>query len=143
MQSRTIDELEVGDAAEFSKTITETDIALFAAITGDFNPIHMDAEFAKTMPFGARVAHGPITLSLSAGILGMRLPGLGTVAVTNHIDYLKPVYIGDTITTHVEVAHLDAERNRATMRLRWSNQDGAVVAEGEAVVKPPRTSLVV
>ncbi len=141
MQSRTIDELRVGDAAESSKTITETDIALFAAVTGDFNPVHMDAEFAKTTPFGARVAHGPITLSLSAGILGMRLPGIGTVAVTNHIDYRKPVYIGDTITTRVEVAELDAARNRATMSLRWTNQDGAVVAEGVAVVKPPRTSL--
>lgn len=141
MRSLTMEQLSVGDAAESSKTITETDIALFAAVTGDFNPVHMDAVFAASTPFGARVAHGPITLSLSAGILGMRLPGVGTVAVTNHIDYLKPVYIGDTITTHVEVAQLDPERNRATMSLRWTNQDGDVVAEGEAVVKPPRTSL--
>jgi 3-hydroxybutyryl-CoA dehydratase len=137
MESRTLDQLEVGDSAEFSKTITETDVAMFAAVSGEFNPLHMDAQFAARSQFGARVAHGPITLALSAGILGTRLPGVGTIAVSNHIDYRAPVYIGDTITTHVEVAALDAERRRATMALRWTNQDGKLVADGEAIVKPP------
>jgi 3-hydroxybutyryl-CoA dehydratase len=141
MDSRTIEQLQIGDAAEFSKTVTETDIALFAAISGDFNPVHMDAEFAAGTPFGARVAHGPLTLALCAGILGTRLPGLGTVAVSNRIEYQRPVYIGDTITARVEVAHLDTARNRATMAIRWTNQDATVVAEGEAVVKPPRTAV--
>ena len=141
MQSLTIQQLQVGDAAEFAKTVTETDIAMFAAISGDFNPVHMDAVYAATTPFGARVAHGPLTLALCAGILGMRLPGVGTVAVTNHIEYRAPVYIGDTIRTRVEVAQLDPERNRATMALTWTNQDGTLVAEGEAVVKPPRTAV--
>ncbi len=141
MDSRTIDQLQIGDAAEFSKTVTETDIAMFAAISGDFNPVHMDAVYAAGTPFGARVAHGPLTLALCAAILGMRLPGLGTVAVSNHIDYRRPVYIGDTITARVEVAHLDKERNRATMAITWTNQDGTLVAEGEAVVKPPRAAV--
>ncbi len=140
MQSLTINELEIGQAAEFSKTITETDVAFFSAISGDFNPLHVDAEYAAKSRFGARVAHGPLTLALCAGILGMRLPGLGTIAVTNHIEYLRPVYIGDTITSRVEVRALDPVRNRATMALGWHNQSGALVAEGEAVVKPPKTS---
>ena len=141
MDSRTIEQLQIGDAAEFSKTVTETDIAMFAAISGDFNPVHVDAQYAAGTPFGARVAHGPLTLALCAGILGMRLPGLGTVAVSNRIDYRRPVYIGDTITARVEVAELDAQRNRATMAIRWTNQDDTVVAEGEAVVKPPATPV--
>jgi acyl dehydratase len=138
MQSYTIDELEIGQAAEFSKTVTETDVAHFTAISGDFSPLHVDAQYAANGPFGARVAHGPLTLALSASVLGMRLPGLGTIAVTNRIQYLKPVYIGDTITSHVEVVALDRDRNRATMGLSWRNQAGELVAEGEAVVKPPK-----
>ena len=141
MDSRTIKQLAIGDAAEFSKTVTETDIAMFAAISGDFNPVHVDAQYAAGTPFGARVAHGPLTLALCAGILGMRLPGLGTVAVSNRIEYRRPVYIGDTITARVEVAALDVERNRATMAIRWTNQDDTVVAEGEAVVKPPASPV--
>jgi 3-hydroxybutyryl-CoA dehydratase len=138
MESHTLEQLQVGDAAESSKTVTETDVALFAAISGDFNPLHMDAEYAAKSRFGARVAHGPLTLALCAGLLGTRLPGLGTIAVTNHIDYRLPVYIGDTVTTRVEVAELDAERGRATMALTWTNQKGDVVADGLAVVIPPR-----
>jgi 3-hydroxybutyryl-CoA dehydratase len=140
MQSLTINDLEIGQAAEFSKTITETDVAFFSAISGDFNPLHVDVQYAANSRFGARVAHGPLTLALSAGVLGMRLPGLGTIAVTNHIEYLRPVYIGDTITSRVEVRALDHERNRATMGLSWRNQSGELVAEGEAVVKPPKTA---
>jgi 3-hydroxybutyryl-CoA dehydratase len=140
MQSHTINDLEIGQAAEFSKTVTETDVAFFGAISGDFNPLHFDAEYAAKSRFGARVAHGPLTLALSANVLGMRLPGLGTIAVTNRIEYLRPVYIGDTITSRVEVAALDRERNRATMGLTWRNQAGELVAEGEAVVKPPKSA---
>jgi 3-hydroxybutyryl-CoA dehydratase len=138
-----IDELKVGDAAESRKTISESDVYLFAGITGDFNPLHVDAEFAKDTPFGARVAHGPLTLALCAGLLGTELPGLGTIAVSNHIDYLRPVYFGDTITVRVEVGALDRERNRATMEITWRNQDGIRVAEGRMVVMPPRERVAI
>lgn len=138
MESHTFEQLQVGDAATSSKTVTETDVALFAAISGDFNPLHMDAEYAAKSRFGARVAHGPLTLALCAGLLGTRLPGLGTIAVSNHIDYRRPVFIGDTVTTRVEVAELDADSGRATMALTWTNQKGDVVADGTAVVMPPR-----
>ena len=141
MRSLTMEQLDVGDAAQFTKTVTETDVALFAAISGDFNPVHVDAEFAKTSLFGARVAHGPLTLALAAGVLGMRLPGVGTIAVTNHIEYRRPVYLGDTITTRGEVAELDRDANRARIALTWTNQDGTLVADGYAVVMPPKSSL--
>lgn len=131
MNSVPIDQLKVGDAAESRKTVSETDVYLFAGVTGDFNPMHVDHEYAKTTPFGARVAHGPLTLALCAGVLGTELPGLGTVAVSNYIEYQAPVFFGD----------LDPERNRATMAITWTNQDGVQVAEGSMVVKPPRVAV--
>jgi 3-hydroxybutyryl-CoA dehydratase len=140
MRSLTMDELSVGDSARFTKTVTETDVAFFAAISGDFNPVHVDAEWAKTSLFGARVAHGPLTLALAAGVLGMELPGVGTIAVSNHIDYRRPVYIGDTITTRAEISERDVERNRVTVALTWTNQDGERVADGHAVVMPPKSA---
>jgi 3-hydroxybutyryl-CoA dehydratase len=140
VRSLTIDELSVGDSARFTKTVTETDIAFFAAISGDFNPVHVDAEWAKHSLFGGRVAHGPLTLALAAGVLGMELPGVGTIAVTNHIDYRRPVYVGDTITTLAEVSERDVERNRVTVALTWTNQGGELVADGYAVVMPPKSS---
>ena len=141
MRSLTIGELAIGDAASFRKTISESDVYLFAGITGDLNPVHVDAEFAKTTPFGARVAHGPLTFSLCAGLLGTELPGVGTIAVTNQVTYEAPVYIGDTIAVRVEVAALDLDRNRATMAVTWRNQDGKQVASGSMVVKPPKVPV--
>jgi 3-hydroxybutyryl-CoA dehydratase len=141
MRSLPIDQLKVGDSAESRKTISESDIYLFAGISGDFNPVHVDAEYAKTTPFGARVAHGPLTFALCAGLLGTELPGVGSVAVSNHVKYQLPVYIGDTIRVRVEVGSLDPERNRATMLVTWNNQDGKQVAEGEMILKPPRVAV--
>jgi 3-hydroxybutyryl-CoA dehydratase len=140
VRSLTIDELRIGDSARFTKTVTETDIAFFAAISGDFNPVHVDAEWARGSLFGGRVAHGPLTLALAAGVLGMELPGVGTIAVTNHIDYRRPVYVGDTITTLAEISERDVERNRVTVALTWTNQGGELVADGYAVVMPPKSS---
>lgn len=141
MRSLPLDQLTIGDAAESRKTISESDVYLFAGVTGDFNPLHVDAEYAKTTPFGARVAHGPLTFSLCAGLLGTELPGLGTVAVSNQITYEAPVFIGDTIAVRVEVAELDPERNRATMAVTWRNQKGTQVASGSMVVKPPKVAV--
>ncbi|HEX6228547.1 MAG TPA: MaoC family dehydratase [Solirubrobacterales bacterium] len=138
MRSIPVGELRVGQAVESRKTISETDVYLFAGISGDFNPLHVDEQYAKRSQFGARVAHGPLILSLCAGPLGTELPGLGTIAVSNQISYRRPVFFGDTITVRVEVAALDRDRNRATMAITWSNQDGDTVAEGEMDVMPPR-----
>ena len=141
MRSLTIAELSLGDSAEFRKTVSESDVYLFAGITGDLNPVHVDEEFAKTTPFGARVAHGPLTFSLCAGILGTELPGVGTVAVTNQVTYEAPVYIGDTIAVRVEITALDPERNRCTASVTWHNQSGTQVASGVMVVKPPKVAV--
>jgi 3-hydroxybutyryl-CoA dehydratase len=141
VRSRSISELAVGESAEFAKTISESDVYLFAGITGDLNPVHVDEEFAKTTPFGARVAHGPLTFSLCAGILGTELPGVGTIAVTNEVAFEAPVYIGDTIRVRVEIAELDHDRNRCTTTVLWHNQDGKQVASGRMVVKPPKTPV--
>lgn len=138
MNSVPIDQLKVGDAVESRKTISESDVYLFAGVTGDFNPVHVDKEYAKRTIFGGRVAHGPLTFSLCAGLLGTELPGLGTIAISNQVRYQRPVYIGDTIAVRVEVGELDLERNRATMNVTWRNQDGEQVAEGEMVVAPPK-----
>src|SRR3954447_12930203 len=138
MRSLPLDQLTIGEAAESRKTISESDVYLFAGVTGDFNPLHVDAKYAKTTPFGARVAHGPLTFSLCAGLLGTELPGLGTIAISNQVTYQRPVYIGDTIAVRVEVGELDHERNRATMNVTWRNQNGDQVAEGAMVVSPPK-----
>jgi 3-hydroxybutyryl-CoA dehydratase len=87
------------------------------------------------------VAHGPLTFSLCAGLLGTQLPGVGTIAVTNEVAYEAPVYIGDTIRVRVEVSALDPERNRCTTAVTWWNQDGKQVATGSMVVKPPKVAV--
>jgi 3-hydroxybutyryl-CoA dehydratase len=131
-------ELRLGDAATLSKTISEADVVLFAGISGDFNPLHVDAEFAARAGFAARVAHGTLTMGVAAGVLGTMLPGVGTVALSITVDFRAPVLVGDTVTARVEVAAIDSERGRATMALAWTNHRGELVASGEAIVRPPR-----
>lgn len=135
---KTINEISIGDSASFSKTISETDVYLFAGITGDFNPIHVNEEFARKTMFGKRIAHGGITTSLIAPVLGTILPGLGTVALETTCRFKAPVFPGDTITASAIVLEKDEGKNRVRMDLKWVNQDDVVVAEGEAVVMPPK-----
>ncbi len=134
---KTINEIRIGDSASFSKTISETDVYLFAGITGDFNPMHMNEEYAKITPFKQRIAHGPIAASLIAPVLGTKLPGLGTIAVESSSRYLAPVMIGDTITARGEVIAKDVEKNLVTMKLTFTNQHGTVVIDGHVTVMPP------
>ena len=138
MRSLPLSELRLGDAATLSKTIGEADVVLFAGISGDFNPLHVDAEFARRSGFGARVAHGTLPMAVAAGVLGTMLPGLGTVALSVAVDFRAPVLVGDTVTARAEVAAIDEQSGRATMALSWTNQRGELVASGEAVVRPPR-----
>ncbi len=131
------EEIQVGDEAGFSKTLSETDVYLFAGISGDFNPVHVNEEYAKTTPFKARVAHGALTQALMAPVLGMRLPGLGTVAVEVSCRFKAPVYFGDTVTASARVAQKLEKKRWIRMALSWTNQRGEAIAEGEAVVIPP------
>lgn len=135
---KTIGEISVGDSASFSKTVSETDVYLFAGITGDFNPMHVNEEFARKTAFGRRIAHDGITTSLIAPVLGTILPGLGTVALETSCRFKAPVFPGDTVTASATVIEKDEAKNRVRMELQWVNQDGAVVAMGEAVVMPPK-----
>lgn len=131
------DQLEVGMTASFSKTITETDVYLFAGISGDFNPMHVNEEFARLTPFGRRIAHGALPQSLIAPVLGTKLPGLGTIALEITTRFRAPTFFGDTITASAEIVEkIDAKR-WVRMRLSWTNQRGDTVATGEALVIPP------
>jgi 3-hydroxybutyryl-CoA dehydratase len=136
---KTFDEIQLGESAQISKTITETDILLYAELTGDFNPMHVDAEFAKKTKFGERVAHGPISLGLIAPVIGMRLPGPGCILVSLTGNFHAPVKIGDTVTARAEVAEKIADKKTIRLVLSFTNQRGEEVISGEAVVSPTRT----
>ena len=98
MIGKTIDQLKVGDAAEFGKTISESDVYLYAGVTGDVNPAHIDEVYASNTHFKTRIAHGMLTAGLISGLLGVRLPGPGTIYIRQELDFLAPVHIGDTVT---------------------------------------------
>jgi 3-hydroxybutyryl-CoA dehydratase len=138
MNGLTIDELKVGDSAEMSKTVSETDIYLFAGITGDFNPAHVDEEYARKTFFGTRIAHGLLTAGFVSAVLGCRLPGPGAVYMRQELSFLGPVRIGDTITARVEVLEVDRAKGRARLLTTCDNQEGKRVLTGEALVSPRR-----
>jgi 3-hydroxybutyryl-CoA dehydratase len=137
-KGKSIDELKVGDSAQFSKTITETDINDFARVTGDFNPVHLDQGYAEKTIFKGRIAHGLISVGLLSSILGNILPGYGTIYLSHDIKFLAPVKIGDTITARVEVIELVQEKNRAKFKTICMNQDGKEVVDGIAWAMPPK-----
>ena len=123
-KGKTFEEIQIGDEASFTKTISESDIYLYAGISGDFNPVHVDEEYAKTTSFKTRIAHGGLAGSLLAPVLGMKLPGLGTVALEVTQKYRSPVYPGDTITCSVEVTKKIQKIKAVEMRIQWTNQKG-------------------
>jgi len=138
MIGKTIDELKVGDSAQFSKTVSETDVYLFAGITGDFNPAHVDEEYAKKTYFGTRIAHGLLPAGFISAVLGTRLPGPGSIYLRQELTFLGTVKVGDTITARVEVAEIDTTKGRVRLLTTCDNQEGKRVLTGEAVVSPPR-----
>jgi 3-hydroxybutyryl-CoA dehydratase len=137
-EGKTIDEIKVEDSAQISKTITEGDIELFARVTGDFNPIHLDQTYAEKTYFKGRIAHGLLSVGLVSAVLGNILPGHGTIYLSQEVKFLAPVRIGDTITARVEVIELIPEKNRAKFRTTCINQDGKMVIEGVAWGMPPQ-----
>jgi 3-hydroxybutyryl-CoA dehydratase len=129
-----IDEIHVGDVAELAKTVTESDIALFAGVTGDFNAVHIDAEAAKKSVFGERIAHGMLSAGFISAVLGMQLPGSGSIYLSQTLRFRKPVRIGDTVTARVEVLEVLIAKRRVRLATSCRNQNGEVVVDGEAVV---------
>ena len=139
---RHFEDYAVGETRQTSgRTITETDFVVHAGHTGDFFPHHMDAEFMKSSEFGQRIAHGMLTASLVSALLGTRLPGPGAVYLSQTLNFLAPVKIGDVVTSRVEVVELVPDRRRARLFCECL-VDGKAVLEGEAWVALPRAAQV-
>lgn len=134
----TIDQLEVGQKASFTKTVTEADVYNYAGVSGDFNPAHMNEEYAKNTAFKTRIAHGMLSAGFISAVLGTKLPGPGTIYLNQDLRFTKPVHFGDTITATITVEELIKEKNRAILKTVCTNQDGDVVVEGVAKVMPPK-----
>jgi len=127
----------VGQSAEMTKIITEEDVFLFAGITGDRNPVHISKEFAAKTRFGERIAHGILTAGLISAVIGMKLPGPGCLYLSQTLQFLAPVKIGDEITARAEVMEVISEK-RLKLKTQCINQRKEVVLEGEAIIVPPR-----
>ena len=138
MIGKTIEELSVGQKARFSKTITEADVYLYAGVSGDFNPAHVDEEFAKKTYFKTRIAHGMLTASFISTIIGTMLPGPGSIYMGQQVSFLAPVKFGDTVTAIAEVIEILPEKKRVRLKTTCVNQEGTTVIDGEALVSPPR-----
>jgi len=135
---KTIDQFHVGDSAEFAKTLSESDVYLFAGITGDFNPAHVNEVYSQATSFKTRIAHGLLTAGLISAVMANQLPGPGAIYIRQELDFLAPARIGDTITAHVEVIDIIKDINRIRLRTWCTKQDGSMVLNGEALVSPPR-----
>ena len=139
--------LEVGESVSFTKTITETDLVLFSGLTGDFDPIHVDEEFARTTPFGRRIAHGALVmglLSTTASLMSRRSVGRGAKGTPvslgyDRIRFLRPVFINDTLTARYTIEAVEPEQGRTRSKVEVANQNGEVCLAGTHILKwvPP------
>lgn len=126
-----LEDLEVGMEATYAKTITEADVVLFAGISGDDNPVHLNVEYAKTTPFKERIVHGMFSAALISAVLGTRLPGPGAIYVDQQLSFKAPVHINDTVVARARVLEIDEKRRRVKIETTCSVGD-KVVAEGVA-----------
>ena len=127
-------DLSMGQSAEVTHTVTEEDVKTFGDLSGDYNPLHFDEEWAKKTMFGGRIAHGILSASFISTAIGMHLPGPGTIYMSQSMRFLGPVKIGDTIISRVEIIKLNDEKERVTLRTTCTNQDDKLVLDGEALV---------
>lgn len=134
MRELTYEEIHIGDRASFSKTVSETDIYHFAGITGDFNPLHIDEEFAKKTFFKERIAHGILSAGFISAVLAMKLPGPNTIYLSQNLKFLAPVKIGDTVKAEVEVLKKIEDKKIIHLRTQVKNQRDELVVDGEATV---------
>ncbi len=139
--SYTINDMFIGQKASFEKTITESDVLLFSGISGDINPVHINDLVAKHSIFGKRVAHGVLVSGLTSAVLGMQLPGEGTIYLGQDNKFRRPVYIGDTVKATCEVIELNVDKNIARLATTTTNQNNEVVIEGIAVVMAPKKTV--
>ena len=138
MKGLSITELNIGDKDSFEKTISESDVYLYAGVTGDLNPAHINQREAETTMFKGRIAHGMLTAGFISAVLGMRLPGPGTIYLGQELKFTAAVRFGDTIKAEVEVIEKIEEKNIIKLSTICTNQDGVVVLKGIATVMPPK-----
>jgi 3-hydroxybutyryl-CoA dehydratase len=137
MKKLSFNDIKIGQTAEYQKTITEDDIEKFAEVSGDYNPVHMDEEYAKQTIFQGRIAHGMLSASFISTALASKLPGPGTIYLKQQLAFRKPVRIGDQITTRVEVTSKNDEKKGITLKTTCINQEDQIVIDGEALVMLP------
>jgi 3-hydroxybutyryl-CoA dehydratase len=135
---KTMKSFQIGDEGRFSKTISESDVYTFAGITGDFNPLHINKVAAEQSRFGRQVVHGALVSAFVSTVLGIYMPGPGTIYLEQKSAFVKPVYIGDTVTAVVTISEID-ERRSALLDTKVYNQAGELVLDGYAKVKLPKT----
>lgn len=141
LQNFTFDELSIGQSATTTRTVTEQDVLLFAAVSGDVNPVHLDEEFAAGTQFKGRIAHGMYTGGLVSAALAMELPGPGTIYIGQELRFERPVRIGDTLTVELTVEELIPEKKFVKIRTVVLNQSGKPVLSGMATVMAPTQKL--
>lgn len=127
--------IQVGDKASVRKTVSENDVRLFAEVSGDFNPLHLDEKYASTTFFKHRIAHGMLLGGILSGILGNKLPGPGTIYLSQTMNFKLPVFLGDNILAEVEVLEKMPANRRLRLRTVCINQNGKIVLNGEALVQ--------
>ena len=137
MQGLFLEDLSIGQSAELVRTVDERAIELFAEVTGDNNPVHLDAEFAATTPFKERIAHGMLSAGYISAVIGTRLPGPGAIYLSQSLRFRRPVKVGDPVTTRVTVQALDERRAHVTLAT-VCQVDGKTVVDGEALILAPR-----
>jgi 3-hydroxybutyryl-CoA dehydratase len=128
------EDLEIGDSASVTHTITENDIETFGNLSGDYNPLHFNEEWAKKTMFKGRIAHGVLTAAYVSAAIGMKLPGPGTIYLSQSMRFRRPVRIGDTITATVEVIGKEDEKEQITLGTMVTNQEDEIVLQGDAVI---------
>ena len=141
LENRTFDQISVGDTASLERTVSENDIELFALVSGDVNPAHLDAEFAAKDFFGRPVAHGMWTASLISAVLGTTLPGPGCIYLGQTLEFRKPVFPGDTVTATVKAVEKDEKKRIVRFETTCTNQAGDLILKGEARVIAPKDSV--
>jgi 3-hydroxybutyryl-CoA dehydratase len=137
LNSHYLEDLKVGDTAETSHVVTDADIQAFAAVSGDHNPMHLDEAYAASTRFKGRIAHGMLAGAYISALLGMELPGPGSIYVSQTMSFKRPVRIGDEVTTRLTVEAIDLEKGLVTIATACLVKNKAVV-DGQAVVMPAR-----
>ncbi len=132
-QLTAFDDLAIGQKAFLKKTITDADLSNFIAITGDMNPLHVDKTFAEKTFFGQRIAHGMLSASLFSTLVGMHIPGFGAIYKSQTLEFLRPVFIGDTLCAWFEIISIDADSEEIVIKSWIENQNGEIVIDGQTV----------